>query len=154
MQALPRRSGNDHGDWNSQNLLGLDPRLILLGERDEGAKFSLLNFLLYGQTGRRVLVHKTDFPWLKRYPMLIHSNPVADKEGVAGYENGVELQWHPFELIPRAASEIKTKNQYQLLSVNEAEEKKNPLPARYVVQHGARWELAPHGASQLDLLTD
>ena len=76
-----------------------------------------------------MLVHKTDFPWLKRYPMLIHSNPVADKEGVAGYEMALNYNGIPFELIPRAASEIKTKNKYQLLSVNEAEEKKNPCRA-------------------------
>src|ERR1043166_4412785 len=33
---------NDHGDWNGQNLLGLDPRLILLEEHEKGANFSLL----------------------------------------------------------------------------------------------------------------
>jgi murein DD-endopeptidase MepM/ murein hydrolase activator NlpD len=145
---------NDHGDWNGQNLLGIDPRLILLGERDEGAKFSLLNFIR-GQTDLcRVLVRKTDFPWLKRYPLLIKANPVAQKEGVAGYEIALNYNAIPFEVIPRAASEIKGKSKYQLLSVNEAEEKKNPC-RRLVVQRGARWELAPHGVSALDmLLTD
>jgi murein DD-endopeptidase MepM/ murein hydrolase activator NlpD len=146
---------NDHGDWNGQNLLGLDPRLILLGEHETtGATFSLLNFIRNQTELCRVVVKKTDFPWLKRYPLLIKANPVAQKEGVAGYEIALNYNAVPFEVIPRAASEIKGKSKYQLLSVNEAEEKKNPC-RRLVVQRGARWELAPHGVSALDmLLTD
>jgi murein DD-endopeptidase MepM/ murein hydrolase activator NlpD len=144
---------NDHGDWNGQNLLGLDPRLILLAEHEQGTNFSLLNFVC-GQTELcRVLVRKTDFPWLKRYPLLVHANPVAQKEGTAGYEIALNYNAVPFEVIPRAASEIKGKGKYQLLSVNEAEEKKNPC-RRLVVQRGTRWELAPHGISDLDLLTN
>jgi peptidoglycan LD-endopeptidase LytH len=144
---------NDHGEWNGQNLLGLDPRLILLAEHDEGAKFSLLNFIR-GQTELcRVLVRKLDFPWLKRYPSLIRPNPTAQKDGVAGYEIALNFNGVPFELIPRAASEIKGKSKYQLLSVNEPEEKKNPC-RRLVVRRGAHWELAPHGVSELDLLTE
>ena len=59
---------NDHGDWNGQNLDGLDAREILLAEHNPGAKFSLLNFIR-GQTELcRVLVRATNFPYLKRYP--------------------------------------------------------------------------------------
>src|SRR5204863_2258525 len=36
---------NDHGDWNGRNLLGLDARLILLQQHDQGSKFNLLNFI-------------------------------------------------------------------------------------------------------------
>ena len=43
-RALPDQR-NDHGDWNGQNLAGIDPRLILLEQRRLGDKFSLLNFL-------------------------------------------------------------------------------------------------------------
>jgi peptidoglycan LD-endopeptidase LytH len=147
------RERNDHGEWNGQNLLGLDPRLILLDEHEQGAKFSLLDFIR-GQTELcRVLVRKTDFSFLKRYPLLIRPNPVAQKEGTAGYEIALNYNSVPFELIPRAASEIKGKSKYQLLSVNEPEEKKNPC-RRLVVQRGSRWELAPHGISALDLLTE
>src|SRR5262249_5427405 len=95
---------NDHGDWNGQNLLGLDPRLLLLAERAEGDKFNLLNFIR-GQTELfRVIAHKTDFPWVKRYPALVRANPRADKEGTAGYEIAVNFNGVAFELIPRAAS--------------------------------------------------
>jgi murein DD-endopeptidase MepM/ murein hydrolase activator NlpD len=36
---------NDHGNWNGHNLLGLDPRLILLAQQKEGDRFSILNFI-------------------------------------------------------------------------------------------------------------
>ena len=143
---------NDHGEFNGQNLLGLDPRLILLGQREAGAKFSLVNFLRDQPALCRVLVRKTDFPWLKRYAPLIRPNPVAQKEGVAGYEMALNFNGLAFELIPRAASEIKGKNKYQLLSVNEAEQKKNPC-RKLVAQKGSRWELTTRGEKLLDLLT-
>ena len=30
---------NDHGEWNGQNLNGIDPRLILLEEQSQGSQF-------------------------------------------------------------------------------------------------------------------
>jgi hypothetical protein len=58
----------------------------------------------------------------------------------------------PFEAIPRAASEIKGKGRFQLLSVNEAEYRRNPC-RKLVTQRGSRWELATRGINLLDLLT-
>ena len=103
---------NDHGEWNGQNLLGIDPRLILLGQREQGAKFSLLSFLQNQTDLCRVLVRKTDFPWLKRYASLVRPNPRAQKEGIAGYEMALNFNGVAFELIPRAASEIKGKARF------------------------------------------
>src|SRR5437667_4454895 len=143
---------NDHGNWNGQNLLGLDPRLILLEEHAQGPKFSLLNFLQHQTELCRVLVRKSDFPWLKRYPALVRPNPVATREGIAGYEIALNFNGVAFELIPRANSEIKTKAKFQLLSVNEAEYHKNPC-RRLVTQHGSRWELGHHGIELLEMLT-
>jgi len=143
---------NDHGDWNGQNLLGLDPRQILLAEHKEGAKFSLLNFIQHQTELCRVIVRKTDFQWLKRYGALVGSNPKAKKEGIAGYEMALNFNGVPFELIPRAASEIKGKAKFQLLSVNEAEYHKNP-GRRLVSEHGGRWDLARNGSELLELLT-
>lgn len=143
---------NDHGLWNGQNLVGLDPRVILLEEHSRGDKFNLVQYIR-GQTELcRVTVKATSFPWLKRYPQLVKSNPLAEKEGVAGYEIALNFNGLPFELIPRAASELKGKSKYQLLSVNEAEQKKNP-GRKLVSQRGGRWELASRGISVLDLLT-
>lgn len=143
---------NDHGDWNGQNLLGLDPRLILLAQRSEGAKFNLVNFIRNQTELCRVLVRKADFPWLRRYTVLVKGNPRAQKEGAAGYELALNFNGVPFELIPRAASEIKSGSKFQLLSVNEAEYRKNPC-RRLVTKKGARWELANNGIHLLELLT-
>src|SRR5262249_20880044 len=35
---------NDHGGWNGQNLIGIDPRLVLLEQHQRGPKFSLPDF--------------------------------------------------------------------------------------------------------------
>ena len=143
---------NDHGVWNGQNLLALDPQAILQGEHELGTRFSLLGFLQQQTALCRVLVRKTDFPWLKRYAALVRSNPRAVKEGVAGYEIALNFNGVPFELIPRAASEIKGKARFQLLSVNEAEYRQNPA-RRLVAQRGNRWELTSRGLNLLELLT-
>lgn len=143
---------NDHGEWNGQNLNGIDPREILLAEHNPVTKFSLLNFLQSQTELCRVLVRATNFPYLKRYPMLVVRNPVAEKEGVAGYEITLNLNGVAFALMPRAESEIKGRVKFQLLSVNEAEEKANPC-RHLVVQRNGRWQLANEGLRELELLT-
>jgi hypothetical protein len=99
----------------------------------------------------RVLVRDPNLSWARRYPMLVKPNPVAQKEGVAGYEMALNYNGLPFELVPRAASEIKTKSNYLLLSVNAAEKQRHPC-RKLVVQRGARWELASNGVHLLELL--
>jgi murein DD-endopeptidase MepM/ murein hydrolase activator NlpD len=143
---------NDHGEWNGQNLLGIDPKAILLSEHEADAKFSLVAFLQDQPELCRVLVHKTYFPWLKRYSPLVRPNPLAEKEGVAGYEIALNFNGVPFELIPRAASQIKGKGKFRLISVNEPEYHKNPA-RRLVAKRGARWELTSHGLNLLEMLT-
>jgi murein DD-endopeptidase MepM/ murein hydrolase activator NlpD len=143
---------NDHGEWNGQNLNGLDPREILIAEHNPAKKFSLLEFIR-GQTELcRVLVRATDFPYLKRYPMLVLKNPAAEKEGVAGYEIALNFNGVPFALMPRAESEIKSKSKIQLLSVNEAVERANPC-RHLIVKRGAHWQLANDGLREIQLLT-
>jgi murein DD-endopeptidase MepM/ murein hydrolase activator NlpD len=143
---------NDHGEWNGQNLNGLDAREILLGEHNPKGGFSLLNFLR-GQTEIcRVLVRVKNFPYLRRYSQLVLKNPVAEKEGVAGYEVALNYNGVAFALMPRAASEIKGNAKFQLLSVNEAEEAANHC-RKLVVKRGGRWQLGNEGLRQLDLLT-
>ncbi len=143
---------NDHGEWNGQNLNGLNPRQILLDEHFQGTNYSLLNFLRSQTELCRVLVRKTSFPYLKRYPMLVLRNPVADKQGVAGYEIALNFNGVAFALMPRAESEIKSRAKFQLLSVNEAEERANPC-RHLIVQRRGRWELANEGLRELELLT-
>jgi murein DD-endopeptidase MepM/ murein hydrolase activator NlpD len=143
---------NDHGDWNGQNLLGIDPRLALQASRAQGAKFNMVRLVQSQPELCRVLVRKTSFPWLKRYQALVKSNPIAEKEGVAGYEMRLNFNGLPFELIPRAASELKKGPKCQLLSVNEAEYRKNP-GRKLVSKSGSRWQLASNGIHLLNLIT-
>lgn len=150
-KSAARGERNDHGDWNGQNLLGIDPRLILLGQHED-PKFSLLNFIKHQTEMCRVFVRKTNFPWLKRYAALVRPNPRTDKEGIAGYELALNFNGVAFELIPRAPSEIKGKAKFQLISVNEEEQRKNP--ARHLISKSTgRWELTKHGNELLDLFT-
>ena len=125
---------------------------FLLEQRAQGAKFSLLQHLRHQTELCRVTVRATSFPWLKRYPQLVKPNPRAEKEGIAGYEVALNFNALPFELIPRAASELKGKPKFQLLSVNESEEKKNP-GRKLVTQRSGHWELTNHGVHALELLT-
>jgi murein DD-endopeptidase MepM/ murein hydrolase activator NlpD len=143
---------NDHGEWNGQNLDGLDVREILLGEHDPVKKFSLLSFLQSQTELCRVVVRATNFPYLKRYPMLVLKNPKADKEGIAGYEIALNYNAAPFALMPRAASEIPGRAKFQLLSVNEQEYRAHPC-RRLVVQHGSRWVLTEKGIRELEMIT-
>jgi hypothetical protein len=122
-----------------------------LQEHNPNGNFSLQNFIR-GQTELcRVLVRATNFPYLKRYPMLVLKNPRAEKEGVAGYEIALNLNGVAFALMPRAASEINSPAKIRLLSVNEAEERANPC-RHLVVQRNGRWQLANEGLREVGLL--
>jgi murein DD-endopeptidase MepM/ murein hydrolase activator NlpD len=142
---------NDHGIWNGQNLNGLDPREILLAERNGG--FSLLNFLRSQTELCRVLVRSTSFPYLRRYAPLVLKNPRADQAGVAGYEVALNYNGVAFALLPRAASEIRGTGRFQLVSVNEGEYHAHPC-RRLVVEHGGHWQLTDRGVRELELLVD
>jgi murein DD-endopeptidase MepM/ murein hydrolase activator NlpD len=142
---------NDHGIWNGQNLFGLDPRLILLAEHAQGTNFSLLRFIATRPELCRVLVREKEFPWVRRYPQLVTPNPVAAREGVAGYEVSLDFNAIPFRLIPRAASEIRSGQKFELLSVNDAEALKNPS-RHLLAKSGGSWRLTEHGLRALDLL--
>lgn len=143
---------NDHGQWNGQNLLGIDPRAILLEQQERGAKFNLVTLIQSQPELCRVMVRATNFPWLSRYAPLIRPNPTATKEGIAGYELSLNFIGIPITLTPRAASEIKGKARVQLLSVNEAEYKKNPC-RKLVTNRSGRWQLANNGLNLIELLT-
>ena len=143
---------DDHGMWNGMNLAGLDPQLILREQQAQGAKFSLVKFIQNRPELCRVLVRDANFPFPKRYPMLVRPNPLAQNEGVAGYEIALDFNAVPIQLTPRAASELKSKQKYQVFSVNAAEEEKNPC-RKLVARKGGGWELTAHGISFLDLLT-
>jgi len=142
---------NDHGIWNGRNLVGLDPRQILLTQRMHGERFDLAHVVRSQPELMRVMVRETDFPWLRRYPQLIRPNPVADQEGVAGHEIVFNFNGVAFEIIPRSPSEISTTARVTLLSVNEQEY--NLRPGRKLVsRRSGAWALTRSGEQLLDLL--
>jgi murein DD-endopeptidase MepM/ murein hydrolase activator NlpD len=143
---------NDHGMWNGRNLNAIDSRRVFLDEQKLGSGFSLVQFLRTETNLCHVFVRSTDFPWLHRYAPLVLRNPVAEREGVAGYEIALDFNGVATQLIPRAASEIKGKGKYILLSVDDAEEQRNP-GRHYVTKRSGHWELAKNGIELLDLLT-
>jgi murein DD-endopeptidase MepM/ murein hydrolase activator NlpD len=143
---------DDHGIWNGQNLVGIDARLILLAEHEEGARFNLLDWIQHRPELCRVLVRKTDFSWVRRYPMLVKNEANIPRDKIAGYEIAIDFNGLPFQLIPRTASQMKGSARYQLLSVNEGEYTKNPC-RRLVTHQGSHWQLGNNGLNLLDLLT-
>ena len=143
---------NDHGDWNGQNLTAIDPQQVLLTERSQGRAFNFAAFAKQQTELCRVLVRDTDFPWLKRYPAFIKGDALPAGEQAAGYEIALNFAGLPYELIPRAASEIKGKAPVQLISVNEAEYSRNPC-RKLVRKQGSRWELTNAGQDLISLLT-
>ena len=144
---------DDHGIWNGMNLLGLDPRLVFLEQQAQGAKFSFLKFVKSRPELCRVIVRDANFSFPKRYPALLRPNPLAQKEGVAGYEIALDANAVPIQLTPRAASELKSKQRYQLFSVNAVEQQRNPC-RKLVTRRGAAWELTNTGLNFLALLTE
>lgn len=142
---------DDHGPWNGQNFLAFDARQVLLLQQQMGAKFNLLAWLRAQPPLCRVLLRQTDLALLQRYPALLRRNPVAEKEGVAGYELALSSTGLPFEIIPRAASELKGSAKIRLLSVNEAEQAKHPC-GRIVTRKSTGWQLTSKGDRLLDLV--
>jgi peptidoglycan LD-endopeptidase LytH len=143
---------NDHRVFNGQNMLGLDPREILMQQSRLGTNFSLLKYTRQQTELCHVWVRQTRFPWLQRYAPLVWRNPRAEKEGVAGYELVLNYNGVAYQVIPRAASEINSTAKYQLLSVNAAEQQRNP--ARHLLaSRGGKWTLTPQGIRLLDLYT-
>ena len=143
---------NDHGDWNGQNLAGIDPRDVLWASHHQGERFNLVAYLRLRPELCRVQVRATNISCLRRYPMLAGKNPVAEREGVAGYEIALSFNGLPLQFIPRAASEMKSKSRVQLLSVNEAEYQRAHC-GKIVARKGGRWALTSRGDDLLGLLT-
>lgn len=142
---------NDHGNWNGHNLLGLDTADILMAERPGLKKFSLLGFIRSQPELCRVQVRVKDFPFAKRYAALVQKNPVAEKQGIAGYELTLNYTGVPFAIVPRAESELKSKSKIYLLSVNEPIQRANPC-GKIVVKRGGRWQFTENGRQDLELL--
>lgn len=142
---------NDHGDWNGRNFVGLDPREVFLQQQKLGARFSLVDFIRERTALFRVVVRDSSFPYLRDYTLLVRRNPLADRNGVAGYEIAFDFSGVPFELIPRSADEISGKGAITILSVNDKEQQNRPC-RKLLTRRNGRWELANNGEQLISLL--
>ncbi|MBL9175782.1 MAG: M23 family metallopeptidase [Verrucomicrobiales bacterium] len=142
---------NDHGNFNGRNLLGLDPAEVFREQARLGPAFRLTEFIRSRPVMARVAVKDTSIPWVKRYPQLRVANPVADREGVAGYELGLSFNGMPVRVTPRAASELKGTAKVRLVDVNVAEWQGHPC-GKLVARRGDGWVLTPHGTDVVDLI--
>jgi peptidoglycan LD-endopeptidase LytH len=144
---------DDHGVWNGMNMLGLDPRQVLLEQQALGPRFSLLKYIQTRPELCRILVRDANFSFPKRYPMLVRPNPLTQKEGIAAYELSLDFNGVPIQLTPRAAREIPWKQKYYLLSANAEEHAKRPC-RKLIARQGNGWRLTDTGIKFLDLLTE
>ncbi|MCF7707708.1 MAG: M23 family metallopeptidase [Verrucomicrobia bacterium] len=143
---------NDHGSWNGLNFCGIDPAALFLEQKAAGAEFSLKNFLINRHELCRIRVDTVDFDWPKQHPELITQNPETPESETAGYELVLDFNGFPFKLIPLTKDEVSGVSGFDLISVNEAEEEKNPC--RNLVKHtSAGWKLTTKGHRLMDILT-
>lgn len=145
-------SRNDHGNFNGRNLIGIDPWKLLLEQQRLGTNFSLLRHIQTQPELCRVLVQGSDFPWVRRYRALRERNPIAEREGIAGYELVLTFNGLPCRIIPRAASQIQSKAKYSILSVRSEELSKHPC-GHLLFKRGQIWTLLPAGERLLNILT-
>ncbi|MCX8108193.1 MAG: M23 family metallopeptidase [Verrucomicrobiae bacterium] len=143
---------NDHGEWNGQNLIGLDVVNLLREQARLGSGFSIHRFIATQKELCRVQVRATRFDYLGRYRAFVRDNPGALAEGIAGYELTLNYAGLPFVMVPRAASEMKNQGRFVLISVNAPEQAAHPC-GKLVVKRGSTWTLASNGERLLDLLT-
>lgn len=143
---------DDHGPWNGRNLLGLDPAEVLLEAHAKPKDFSILQFIRTQREMCRVLIANTSFPWLRRYPLLIRRNPVAESAGIVAYEVSLNFNGLPFLLVPRSPGEIDGPVTTRLLSVDAREHSAHPC-RKLVFQRGQKWVLTARGEELIALLT-
>lgn len=142
---------NDHGNFNGRNLLGIDPEAVFREQARLGKAFDFGAFLRAQPVLARVVVRDASLVWAKRYPALVQRNPVAEREGVAGYELAMAFNGLPVRVTPRAASELKGSGRVQILDVNAAELQRRPC-GKIVFKRGQAWTLLARGNELIDLL--
>jgi hypothetical protein len=142
---------NDHGNFNGHNLAGFDPAPVLKEAAARGAAFDFAAHLQSRPEMFRVAIRAKSLSIVRRCPRLVQRNPVAEREGIAGYEIACSFNGVPLRIVPRAASELKSPAKTVLLSVNEAEWRAHPC-AKLVFKRGQAWTLLAHGQELVELM--
>ena len=143
---------DDHGRWNGQNLIGIDPWKLFLGQSEDKAKrqpFSLRQFISSQPVLCRVLVKSPNFQWAKRHPNLVDS--LKPPKAIAGYEISLDPNGVPIRSTPRDASAFSGGEPFKLLHVDPDIYKQFPC-RKLVFKKGQQWVLTAKGISHLKLL--
>jgi len=143
---------DDHGRWNGQNLIGIDPWKLFLGQHEDKAKrqpFNLRQFIRSQPVLCRVLVKSPNFRWAKRYPNLVDSTKAPG--AIAGYEISLNPNGVPIRSTPRDASAFSGSEPFKLLHVDPDIYKQFPC-RKLVFKKGQQWVLTAKGISHLKLL--
>ncbi len=120
-------------------------------QQTKGERFSLLDHLRSQREMCRILVPRTSFPWLKRYPSLIRRNPIAERDGIAAYEASLNYNGVPFRLVPRSRGEVKGPMTTRLLDVDESEFAHHRC-RKLIFKRGQTWTLTARGLELIQLL--
>ena len=143
---------NDHGRWNGQNLIGIDPWKLFLGQHEDKAKrqpFSLRQFISGQPVLCRVLVKSPNLQWAKRHPNLVDS--MKPPKAIAGYEISLDPNGVPVRSFPRDASAFSGNKLLKLLQVDPEVYKQFPC-RKLVFKKGQQWVLTAKGINHLKLL--
>jgi peptidoglycan LD-endopeptidase LytH len=152
LQSSVPGARNDHGVWNGQNLIGLDPRILLLSSHRYPHNFDLIRFLRVQRQLCRVAVRVQDFDFLRRYAPLVQARPELAQSEIAGHEIHLDYAGIPVRIYPRTEAELPSPQRYTLIDVDEQEYRQNPC-RRIVTRQGNRFTLGRAGIEFLDLLT-
>lgn len=142
---------NDHGMWNGQNLVGMDPAEVFRLQATQGADFTLRDYLRERTAMFKVQVGKTDFPWLDRYlPLVLKNSPPLSPDQIHGYEIAYDYSGLPYQL--RALTEAEApEDEIRLTEVDQAIYEANRC-RKLLVKTGAKWRLTARGKQAVELL--
>jgi hypothetical protein len=130
----------------------MDAAEVFLQQHESPDIFSLANYLHTQTEMFRVWVRDPDLPFARRYQKLIRQNPTAEQLGLVGYDVAFNYNGLPFALIPRSASEVVSREDKQVLWVNEPVQKAYPC-RKLISKRSGQWRLTPTGERLIDLLT-
>ncbi|MDP6892117.1 MAG: M23 family metallopeptidase [Verrucomicrobiota bacterium] len=143
---------NDHGKWNGQNLIGLNPWDIFVSQKKAASarrQFSLLKYIKEQPVLCRIKVIKPkNFKLLKRYPLLVTGSHRGE---LAGYEVSLNPNGVPVRIIPIATEQLEAKGSAEVV-VDPQVYKAAPC-RKLVFKKGQKWVLTAKGMAHLDLIT-
>lgn len=142
---------NDHANFNGQNLAGTDPATVFKYQSLLGTNFNLVRHLKAAPELCRVMIRRPSLDFLRRNPGLVEANPVAAREGTAGWELSLGFNGLPLRAVPRATSEITGTDRTRVLFVNASVQENYPC-GKLLVKRGQLWTLTAKGNRLLDVL--